>query len=116
VVTVANPPRRRQREYTLIYISGHSPLSAAICAREPRPGFLRHGLISCSLSHNTRQLGLESVLDAFSIGRGQRVFVGKYPLSPICSVLGRVKVLQFGRQLIAQRGRSLSLKRWLARI
>jgi hypothetical protein len=37
-------------------------------------------------------------------------------LSPICSILGRVKVLQFGRQLIAQRGRSQRLKRWLARI
>ena len=73
VITVANPPRRRQREHTLIYSSGPPPLSAAICAREPRPGFLRHGLISCSFGHKTRQLCLESLLDELGIECGQSV-------------------------------------------
>jgi hypothetical protein len=77
---------------------------------------LRHRLINYSLGHNTRQSRLESLFDALGIGRGQSVFGGKHPLSPIHSILGRVEVLQFGCQLIAQRGRSLWLKRWLARI
>jgi hypothetical protein len=77
---------------------------------------LWHGLIICRLGRNTHQPRLKSLLDALGIGRGQSVFGGKHPLSPICGILGRVKVFQFGRQLIAQSGRSLCLKRWLARI
>jgi hypothetical protein len=77
---------------------------------------LRHGLISCSVGHKTRQSRLENLLDPIGIGRDQSVFGGKHPLSPICSILGRGKVLQFGRQLIAQSGRSLWLKGWLAKI
>ena len=46
-------------------------------------------------------LARKACLDAPGIGRGQSVFGGKYPVRPICSVLGRVKVLQFG-QSIAQ--------------
>ena len=106
----------RWPEHALIYSSGSPPLSVSIRTQEPRPGFLRHGLIICSLSHKTCQPRLESLLDALGIGRGQSVFGGKYPLSPICSILRRVKVLQFGRQLIAQGGRSLRFKRWLATI
>jgi hypothetical protein len=114
VVTVANPAWHRQREHALIYRSGSPPIFALIRTREPRPGFLRHGPISCSLKHKTLQPRTKSLLDALGIRRGQSVFGGKYLLSPICSILRRVKVLQFGRQLIAQRGRSLWLKRWLA--
>jgi hypothetical protein len=77
---------------------------------------LRHGLISCSLGHNIRQPRLKSLLDALGISRGQSIFGAKNPMSPICSVLGRVKVVQFGHQSIAQSGRSLRLKRWLAPI
>jgi hypothetical protein len=116
VIAVANPAWCRQREHALIYGSGFPPLSAVIRTRQNRPRFLRYKLIIWRLGRNIRQLGLESLLDALGIGRGQSVFGGKHPLRPICSILGRVKVLQFGPQLIAQRGRSLWLKRWLARI
>jgi hypothetical protein len=59
---------------------------------------------------------LESLLDALGIGCGESVFGGKYPQRPICSILGRVKVPQFGYQLIAQSGRSLRREDRLGRI
>src|SRR6516165_121297 len=91
VVAVANPARRRQRERALIYRSDSPPLSALIRTREPRTGFLRHGLMSCSFGHKNRQPRAESLLDALGIGRGQSIFGAKNSMSPICSVLGRVK-------------------------
>jgi hypothetical protein len=54
VIAVANPVQRRQREDTLIYTSGSPPLSALNRRREPRPSFLRHGLILCRISHKIR--------------------------------------------------------------
>ena len=112
VITVTNPARRRQREHALIYNSGCPTLSAPIRTPQSRPRFSRIWRVG----RNICQLGLESLLDVLGIACSQSVFVGKYPLSPICSILGRVKVLQSGGQLIAQRGRSLRFKRELARI
>ena len=45
-----------------------------------------------------------AALNALGICRGQSVFGSKDPLRPICRVLGRVKVHQFGCQLITQSG------------
>src|SRR5215472_2846021 len=112
VITVTNPAWRRQREHALIYNSARPTLSAPIRTPQSRPRFSRIWKIGCNIC----QLGLESLLDVLGIACSQSVFGGKYLLSPIGSILGRVKVLPSGGQLIAQRGRSLRVKRELARI
>ena len=72
-------------------------LFAPMLSLEPR---FRGQAIS-SLGHNTRQLRLESPLDALGIGRGQGIFSAKNPVSPICSFLVRLNPFDFGYELVA---------------
>jgi len=97
VIPVANPPRRRQRQHTLVYCSGSQSLFAPILTWEPR----FRGQAVCSPAHHTRQPRLESLLDALGIGRGQSIFGTKNPMSPICSFLVRLNPFDFGCELVA---------------
>jgi hypothetical protein len=97
VIPVANPPRRRQRQHTLVYCSGSQSLFAPILTWEPR----FRGQAVCSPAHHTRQPRLESLLDALGIGGGQSIFGAKNPMSPICSFLVRLNPLDFGYELVA---------------
>src|SRR5215469_5073665 len=112
VITVTKPARHRQREHALIYKSGCPTVSAPIRTPQSRPRLWRIWKVRCNIC----ELGLKSLFDVLGIGCSQSVFGGEYLLSPVCGILGRVKVLQSGGQLIAQRGRSLGFKRGLARI
>src|SRR5262249_3034852 len=92
VIPVANPPRRRQRQHTLVYCGGSPLLFASILTWEPR----FRGQAVCSLAHNTRQPCPESLLDALGIGVGQRIFGTKNAMSPICGFLVRLNLFDFG--------------------
>jgi hypothetical protein len=97
VIPVANPPRCRQRQHAFVYCGGSQSHFAPILTPELR---FREQAI-CSLSHNTRQLLLESLLDALGIGRGQSIFGAKNPVSPICSFLVRLNPFDFRCELVA---------------
>jgi hypothetical protein len=97
VIPVAKPPRRRQRQHAFVYCGGSPSLFAPILTGEPR----FRGQAVCSPAHNTRQPRLESLLDALGVGRGQSIFGAKNPMSPICSFLVRLNLIDFGFELIA---------------
>jgi hypothetical protein len=58
-------------------------------------------LVNSITSSLTRQLRLESLLDALSVGRGQSIFGAKNPVSPICGFLVRLNPLDFSCELVA---------------
>jgi hypothetical protein len=91
VISVANPPRRRQRQHAFVYSGGSQSLP--ILTPEPRP--------VCRLGHNSRQPRLERLLDALGIGSGQSIFGAKNAMSPICGLLVRLNLLDFSCELVA---------------
>jgi len=62
------------------------------------------------------QLGLERLLNLRGIDRIQSVFSAENSMSPICSLLGRVNLSEFGRKLIAQSSRWFRIKDWFGLI
>ena len=52
------------------------------------------------LSRKDRELSSKSLLNARSVGCGQTVFSTENPMRPICSLLGRINLLEFGRKLV----------------
>jgi hypothetical protein len=109
MLAVANPPRRRQRQYTFVHDRGSVPLFTSTSTTDWPFTFLRRGS-TCSLGDNDRQPRLESLLDVLGIGCSQTVFGADNPMSPIRGLFGRVKLFQFGCESIAHSGRCLRLK------
>jgi hypothetical protein len=93
----ANSPRRRQRQHAFVYRDHSSSLFAPILMRELQFS----GRAICSPGRNTRQPRLESLLDAFSIGRRQTIFGAENPVSPICRFPVRLNLSDFGGELVA---------------
>jgi hypothetical protein len=112
VLTVTNPTRFRQRQHALVDYGGSALLFAsirtALCLRTFC--FLRYLGSICSIGGEHRQFRSESLFNARCIGYGQTVFSAEHPMRPICGILGRADVPEFGRKLVAQSGRWLGVE------
>src|SRR5215472_4265083 len=69
--------------------------------------------ISCSIGCKAHQPVLETSLDKLSIRSSQTVFSPHNPMSPVCRLFRRVKILQFAGQLLPQSRGCLAVKLWL---